>query len=167
MFSKIISGGQTGADIAGIDAAIAKGVEYGGTLPKGRTQELNKTVPAHYTKFVESTRKDYLTRTRLNVQNADGTVVFVYRILKGGSAKTVDFACVEGKPVLVLDMREPVQKQAQTLCVWAQRHTVQVLNVAGSRASKEPTIYAFVRDVIMDAIENYNTHTSKKGFGFE
>ena len=36
MIEKIVSGGQTGADIAGVDAAIACGVHYGGLLPKSR-----------------------------------------------------------------------------------------------------------------------------------
>ncbi|MBF0203726.1 MAG: hypothetical protein HQK67_05280, partial [Desulfamplus sp.] len=36
---KIISGGQTGADIAGVDAAIECGLNYGGWLPKGRKCE--------------------------------------------------------------------------------------------------------------------------------
>ena len=36
---KIISGGQTGADRAGLDAAIAMGFDYGGAVPKGRRAE--------------------------------------------------------------------------------------------------------------------------------
>ena len=36
---KIVSGGQTGADIAGIDAAIAYKIPYGGWFPKGRMTE--------------------------------------------------------------------------------------------------------------------------------
>ncbi len=39
MIRKIISGGQTGTDIAGIDAAIACNIPYGGWLPKGRKTE--------------------------------------------------------------------------------------------------------------------------------
>jgi len=36
---KIISGGQTGADRAALDFAIANGIPYGGWLPKGRKTE--------------------------------------------------------------------------------------------------------------------------------
>jgi hypothetical protein len=36
MIQKIISGAQTGADRAGIDAAIELNIEYGGWVPKGR-----------------------------------------------------------------------------------------------------------------------------------
>lgn len=47
MINKIVSGGQTGADRAGVDAAIECGVPYGGWLPKGRMAEDGK-VPARY-----------------------------------------------------------------------------------------------------------------------
>jgi hypothetical protein len=36
---KIISGGQTGADRAGLDFAIEHGIEHGGWCPKGRLAE--------------------------------------------------------------------------------------------------------------------------------
>jgi hypothetical protein len=39
MVKKIVSGGQTGADRAGVDVAIECGVEYGRWLPKGRMAE--------------------------------------------------------------------------------------------------------------------------------
>ncbi len=32
----IITGGQTGIDLAATDAAIAAGLEWGGVVPKGR-----------------------------------------------------------------------------------------------------------------------------------
>ncbi len=39
MIDKIISGGQTGADRAGIDVAIELGIPHGGWIPKGRRAE--------------------------------------------------------------------------------------------------------------------------------
>ena len=36
---KIISGGQTGADRGGLDAAIDLGIEHGGWCPLGRKSE--------------------------------------------------------------------------------------------------------------------------------
>lgn len=36
MLRKIVSGGQTGADRAGLDAALELGLELGGWCPKGR-----------------------------------------------------------------------------------------------------------------------------------
>jgi hypothetical protein len=39
MLKKIISGGQTGADRAALDAAIRLGIPHGGWVPKGRLAE--------------------------------------------------------------------------------------------------------------------------------
>ena len=39
MLKKIISGGQTGADVAGLDVAIKYGIPHGGAIPKGRLTE--------------------------------------------------------------------------------------------------------------------------------
>ena len=63
---KIISGGQTGADIAGVDAAIECNISYGGWLPKGRKCETG-IVPLTYTGFQELTKGGYPKRTEQNV----------------------------------------------------------------------------------------------------
>jgi Circularly permutated YpsA SLOG family len=39
MLKKIISGGQTGADQAALDAAIKLGIPHGDWIPKGRPTE--------------------------------------------------------------------------------------------------------------------------------
>lgn len=39
MLKKIIPGGQTGADQAGLDVAIKHGNPHGGAIPKGRLTE--------------------------------------------------------------------------------------------------------------------------------
>jgi hypothetical protein len=47
MIRKIISGGQTGADQAALDAAIKLGIPHGGWIPKGRLTEKG-TLPDKY-----------------------------------------------------------------------------------------------------------------------
>ncbi|MFO7971456.1 MAG: putative molybdenum carrier protein [Desulfobacterales bacterium] len=39
MLTKIISGGQTGADQAALDAAIELGIPHGGWIPKGASKQ--------------------------------------------------------------------------------------------------------------------------------
>jgi len=39
MLRKIVSGGQTGADRAGLDFVLEVGLEQGGCVPKGRSAE--------------------------------------------------------------------------------------------------------------------------------
>lgn len=47
MLAKIISGGQTGADRAALDAGRIMGVEIGGFCPRGRLAE-DGPIPAEY-----------------------------------------------------------------------------------------------------------------------
>ena len=65
MLIKIISGGQTGADQAALDAAIALGIPHGGWIPKGRLTEAGP-LPEKYN-LAEMPTKDYLKRTKHNV----------------------------------------------------------------------------------------------------
>ena len=83
---KVISGGQTGADRAALDAAIDRDYPIAGACPKGRLAE-DGTIPERYP-LTEITG-GYRARTRKNVQTGDGTLVFYRDELKGGTALTV------------------------------------------------------------------------------
>ena len=150
MIEKIISGGQTGADRAGIDAAIETGIPYGGWLPKGRKAE-DGTVPDRYTEMKELTRGGYPKRTEQNVIDSDGTVVFSYGKLKTGSALTRKFAVQHDKPFLYIDL-DIDGAHLDVIRQWADEYDIRVLNVAGSRASKHPGIYELVKRLIRSVL---------------
>jgi len=63
--TKIVSGGQTGADQGGLDAALYCSIPHGGWCPKGRKSE-NGIIPAKY-QLQEMPSPDYLVRTKANV----------------------------------------------------------------------------------------------------
>ena len=65
MIEKIISGGQTGADQAALDAAIKLGVSHGGWIPKGRITE--EGVLPHKYKLKQMPTDSYPKRTEQNV----------------------------------------------------------------------------------------------------
>ncbi len=65
MVSKIISGGQTGADRGGLDAAIHCKLPNGGWCPKGRKAE-DGILPADY-RLTEMDAEAYLPRTQANI----------------------------------------------------------------------------------------------------
>lgn len=72
--TKIVSGGQTGADRAGFEAAREVGLAIGGWAPRGWRAE-DGCIPLVYRQFMrESVSPDYKLRTRLNVQDSDGYV---------------------------------------------------------------------------------------------
>ena len=71
---KIVSGGQTGADRAALDWALARGVECGGWCPKGRRAE-DGPINAKYP-LKETPPAAYIQRTGWNLWNSDATVLF-------------------------------------------------------------------------------------------
>lgn len=75
MLKKIISGGQTGVDRAALDAAILLKIPHGGWCPKGRLSEVGKIPDKYLLKETESS--DYSERTKLNIHDSDGTLIFV------------------------------------------------------------------------------------------
>jgi hypothetical protein len=140
MLKKIISGGQTGSDVAGLDAAIKHGIAYGGAIPKGRLTE-DGVLPEKYL-LQGMTTKSYPKRTEKNVLNSDGTVIFTHGKLTGGSLLTQKKAIKHSKPVIHLDMKRiTVGEASDFLKEFIKENGIEVLNVAGSRGSKDPEIY--------------------------
>ena len=87
---KLISGGQTGADISGVRAAKAKGYATGGILPRGfRTQIGPKPEYALEYGMTEHSSWSYAPRTFENVKNADGTIRIAKYFESAGEALTV------------------------------------------------------------------------------
>ena len=68
--------------------------------------------------------------------------------MTGGSKKTVEFARQHGKPVLHLFRDCGPPPPEVILRHFIQDHDIKVLNVAGPRASKEPDVGAFIREVL-------------------
>lgn len=134
---RIISGGQTGVDRAALDIAIELGLEHGGWCPQGRRAE-DGSIPPRY-RLRETEGYDYANRTRLNVKEADGTLILYRGTLEGGSELTAQFAGEMHKPVLIVDLDNPVD--AGTVKDWLHRHHIGTLNIAGPRESKHPGIY--------------------------
>ena len=95
---KIISGGQTGADQAGLWAARALKLEKGGTAPKNWETENGSSEHVLKPLGLVEGPAGYRERTRMNVQDADATVVFG-NLNSPGTKLTIRFAKELGKPI--------------------------------------------------------------------
>ena len=105
---RIVSGGQTGADRAGLDVAIRHGLLHGGWCPKGRRAETGR-VPARY-RLKETPRTTYIQRTEWNVRDSDGTAIFTIRPdLRAGSRRTQEFARKYEKPNIHIPLSSTYQ----------------------------------------------------------
>jgi len=134
MLQKIVSGGQTGADRAGLDAAIEVGIPVGGYCPKGRLAE-DGIIPERYP-LIELTKGGYKARTEKNVVESDGTLVLNVGKLTGGTKMTVEYAIKHGKPFLVVQLEG--QPKPETVIQWLEKYAILTLNIAGPRESKIP-----------------------------
>ncbi|UCD78544.1 MAG: putative molybdenum carrier protein [Desulfobacterales bacterium] len=140
MIKKIISGGQTGVDRAALDAAIKLSIAHGGWIPKGRLTE-NGPLPSKY-QLKETKSSSYAERTEKNVLDADGTLIISRGPLTGGSEYTRDMAIKHQRPWLHIDLKQRAAFQAATMINnWVINKRIEILNVAGPRASKDSKIY--------------------------
>ena len=146
-FPKIVSGGQTGADRAALDWAIAHHVPHGGWCPAGRLAE-DGPIDTRYA-LRETPLPDYIQRTEWNVRDSDATlIVSCAAELTGGSLATQQLAAAHDRPCLHLSGELEAPEAALRLRDWLQREAVTVLNVAGPRASGEPAVAAFIQSIL-------------------
>ena len=157
--TKIISGGQTGADIGALDAAIYCDVPHGGWCPKGRKQENRKTIPDRYN-LKEMSSGDYLKRTEANVVDSDATLILTMGPLSGGSKRTMDFANKHNKPCLHIAIDQYSRTDITNfVCRWFEGDITEltppfkcILNVAGNRESKALGIQQKVMILMVDIL---------------
>lgn len=155
----IVSGGQTGADRAALDFAIAHQLPHDGWCPRGRRAEDGPIDPRYALRETDSWRYD--VRTRQNVIDSDATVVFTIAPKAiGGTALTMCLAREERRPLLhlardstpLVGTAAAIRADADRLNEFIEQHNVRRLNVAGPRASQEPLVASYVWSVLAAAL---------------
>lgn len=137
MIKKFVSGGQTGVDRAGLDAAIQHNISHGGWCPRGRRAEDGR-IDAKY-QLKETASPDYAIRTEYNVRDSDGTLILNIGKLEGGTKYTAHIAGSLHKPCLIIDISAAFE--IAEVLGWLKDNNIQILNIAGPRESKYPGIY--------------------------
>lgn len=150
---KLISGGQTGVDRASLDVALSLGIPCGGWCPAGRLAE--DGVIADRYPLQETDSKSYSARTRWNVRDSDGTLILSETPFTGGTALTARAARELLKPLCIVHPFQESKRNKQRVLDWIIENGIQVLNIAGPRASTVPAIYdatcRFLRDLLKSA----------------
>lgn len=147
---KIVSGGQTGVDRAALDAAMAHGLPVGGWCPQGRRAEDGRIADRY--PLEETPSAEYAQRTAWNVRDSDGTLIVAPDPLSEGTALTKQEAETQGKPVLHVRPSDPVP--VPMIRAWGGENAVEVLNVAGPRASEVAGIYDATRALLDDLLSS-------------
>ena len=136
MFTRIVSGGQTGVDRAVLDVALQAGIPCGGWCPRGRRAE-DGPIPERYP-LRETPWDGYPQRTEWNVRDSDGTLILTRGELDRGSLLTQRLTEKHNKPCLVVDLDS--EADVELVRAWIEDNAIETLNVAGPRESSSPGI---------------------------
>ncbi len=148
---KIVSGGQTGADRAALDWAIANQIPHGGWCPKGRKAEDGIIAPRY--NLTETPSSEYSERTQWNVRDSNGTVVFsISEAIFAGTLLTIESAKKYEKPYIHICEKLVNVNTINQFQLFLSNFGIENLNVAGPRASDEPEVYQFVMEILDRAL---------------
>ncbi len=136
---KVISGGQTGADIAALRAAKKLGIPTGGYLPKDWLTE-DGPRPEYEQQYAmrQHPQPGWVARTESNVLGSRATVILTLDggCMSGGTGKTWSLCRFWNRPVYIQDVA--VMSGSVLLAQWLEGF--EVVNFAGPRESKRPGI---------------------------
>ncbi len=135
---KIISGGQTGVDLAGLDAAKKNGLETGGWMPR-KWQNLEGQQPHFATLYGMHEHKNvgYAPRTKQNVVDSDGTLIIATNQSSPGTRLTISAAKLFRKEMLVCN----ADYSADMIYNWIIDNKFKIVNIAGNSEQTSPGIY--------------------------
>ena len=144
MITKIISGGQTGADQGALEAAARLGLATGGMMPQGwRTEAGPRPDLAALYSLQEHSSPRYALRTQNNILMSDATLL-LGNITSKGSAMTKHCVDQYKKPFYHYPWFHPLdlpQFPDRNFEAWLVANKVEVLNVAGNRESQNQGIF--------------------------
>lgn len=155
--TKIISGGQSGADLAGVIAGKRLGYATGGKMPQGFLTE-NGYHPEYADLYgMEAIpHGSYDERTRANVLDSHGTLLFG-DMGSSGSRLTLKFASLYHRPRLIVTDDEFVTgiywDDVDACRRWIVKYKIAILNVAGNREGTHEGIGDRVVAFLMEALK--------------
>lgn len=164
---KIISGGQTGADQGGLEAAKIAGLETGGIMPRGfRTTNGPNPELAELYGLTEDKYDNYQNRTKLNVERSDGTIILAIDMDSTGTLLTQKCANNAKKPILLIPVKKfpsPTVLHEEKMIQEAKKfiidNNITVLNIAGNRESGNSGLQESVREFLVKVFTGLNEET--------
>jgi hypothetical protein len=161
IITKIISGGQTGADIGGLIAGRFLKLYTGGVAPKSYLTEngANFELKTLYG-LREHESANYNKRTITNILESDGTIVFG-NLSSIGSKLTIDTCLKNNKPLFRVEgLRKDIDSYKERFKTWVIAYNIKTLNVAGNRESvskgiQKYTVKFLIRNISRSGLVKY------------
>lgn len=145
---KIISGGQTGADIGGLVGAERVGIPTGGTASRNYLTEKGPQADVLKNRFglVMHPAPDYKLRTMENINKADAVLIFAVQPDSAETVLTIDVCEKLKKPYYLVD---PFLTGVETqVAAFIEKEKPKILNIAGNPESVSVRIASRVAAII-------------------
>ena len=146
---KVISGGQVGADQAGLKSAYDNNIATGGWAPKGYLTFTGNNPKLLKEKYgLSESKSNYKGRTYLNVKYSDGTLRFACNFNSPGERCTLGAINKYNKPYLDIilahnDLKMIRDMISNDIYDWLHENNISVLNVAGNLDRKSYPVSIF------------------------
>jgi len=140
VLKKVISGGQTGADEAGLYVAQSFKIQTGGFAPKGWITKTGPNLMLRDVYGLTESMGGYKKRTWENVEHSDGTIRLAYSFNSPGEICTLNAINHFKKPCFDVDLNsqpEPIQ-----CCEWIIMNDIKTLNIAGNTETSKRKVFS-------------------------
>lgn len=155
----IITGGQTGADRAGLDASYRLRIPTSGYVPRGCKTENGPDFTLRRYNVVEHDSDKYPPRTIANIQHADVTVILSPQRNSKGTALALE-TCIEfNKPHIILSALD--KKDESDALTFFHFFPHRIINIAGNRESACPGLHVAAGKFLMNTLSR---HLKEKGW---
>jgi len=140
MLKKIISGDQSGVEMAALDAALKLDIPHAGWAYKRKRAE-DGVLPEHYNlKTIDV--PSYHDRLEKNIIDSDGTAILTHGQLIIGSKIIKDLAKKHNKSCLYVDLTECSLNHAiSSIRKWIINNEIETVYFTGSKAVGESSVY--------------------------
>jgi len=163
MIAKIISGGQPGAEIAALDAALKLGIPHGGWAYR-QVREAGGAYPEQYNlKTIDV--PSYHIRLEKNIIDADGTVILTNGRLIIGIKIIRDLTNKHKKPCLNVNLTDcSINHAVAAIRKWIINNEIETIYFTGSKPVGESMIYEETIRIIEDIYRVEREQHTLQGF---
>jgi len=144
ILEKVISGGQTGVDQAGLVASRDNEIPTSGWVPKGY-KTLNGCEEIELKRFnvVEHDSEHYAGRTYANVRDADATIRLAFDFNSAGEKCTQKAILQYHRPSMDIDLNDmDADGHVARIQEWIIANDIKILNVAGNSHLTHPEAFS-------------------------
>ena len=141
MIQKLISGGQTGVELAALDIAIKLGIHHGGWIARGRRNAQGRLNHVYNLREVEAV--GFKTAMEQNVMAADGTLLVTRGKKSARTQHAVEMSLKHQRQLLHVDLSQNSSFEAASLISsWGSLQQISIAFVTGTQAETDSKIYA-------------------------